>query len=364
VQWSDTDPSWNPEGTLLSPRATTDSLGGVAAPLDVVWAHSLGEEDAADYDRFVAESPSGHYAQTRAFSPVERAARSTVARYALVREEGRLIGTALVSRAALQPLSLPLPWAMVERGPVCHRPGDLTRVALALADAARSRGVLMLSLMPSWAGKDAEEASRALETAGFRATQRVDGTHARTIRIHLAAFDGGQDAFLAEPARARLRTRARQAKKAGAVARRGSPDDWSEHRRLTDLMMRAQGKRPRSLDYHEALSSYVRSDDSRGALFVCELEGRILASAVVLRHGGAAVYAHGATTLEPSPITKSIPPLLAAIRWAHAEGCHTFDLGGIPEKGDSDPKRRRIAHVKLDFASEPVELVRRHTRIF
>jgi lipid II:glycine glycyltransferase (peptidoglycan interpeptide bridge formation enzyme) len=55
--------------------------------------------------------------------------------------------------------------------------------------------------------------------------------------------------------------------------------------------------------------------------------------------------------------------LLAAIRWAREEGCHTFDLGGIPGKGDTDPKRHRVAHLKADFAREPVELVRRHERI-
>src|SRR5580658_6033869 len=137
-------------------------------PLDVVWTPSLCEADAEDYDRFIARSPSAHYAQSRAFWPVERATRSAVARYALVREEGRLIGTALVSRGALRPL--PLPWAMVERGPVCRRPHDLARVALALAREARSRGVLFLSVMPNWADEEADVASHALCQAGFRDT--------------------------------------------------------------------------------------------------------------------------------------------------------------------------------------------------
>jgi lipid II:glycine glycyltransferase (peptidoglycan interpeptide bridge formation enzyme) len=335
------------------------------AGLDVVWTPSLLPTDGDDYDRFVAESRSGHYAQTRAFWPVAREARSSTARYVLVRERGRVIGAALVVRPRFGPVSLP--WAEVERGPVCQNPSDLARVASALARKARTRGVLGLSLMPYWADADADAASRALREAGFRETQRHDGAHALTLRIDLSRSGKGEDVFFARPGQERLRKRSTQAAKAGAVARRGTRADFDEHRHLTDLMMRAQGKSVRSRAYYEALWSYMRSDEAngpRGVLFVGELEGRTLASVVVLRHGANAVYAQGATTLEPSKISKSVPPLVAAVRWAQAQGCHTFDLGGIPDRGDTDPKRRRIAHLKLDFAREPVRLVRRHERVF
>jgi hypothetical protein len=335
------------------------------AGLDVVWTPSLLATDGDDYDRFVAESRSGHYAQTRAFWRVAREARSSTARYVLVRDRGHVIGTALVTRARFGPLSLP--WAEVDRGPVCQNPSDLARVASALARKARAHGVLRLSLMPYWADADADAASRALLSAGFRETQRHDGAHALTLRIDLSRSGQGEEVLFAGPGRERLRRRFTQATKAGAVARRGTRTDFEEHRHLTDLMMRAQGKNIRSGAYYEALWSYMLSGEAhgpRGALFVGELEGRTLATVVVLRHAGNAVYAQGATTLEPSKISKSVPPLLAAIRWAEAEGCHTFDLGGIPDRGDTDPKRRRIAHLKLDFAREPVRLVRRHERVF
>jgi lipid II:glycine glycyltransferase (peptidoglycan interpeptide bridge formation enzyme) len=333
------------------------------APLEIVWARSLLGAEVDDYDHFVARSRSGHYAQTRGFCPVERAKRSSVARYVLVREQGRLVGAALLCRAALGPL--PLPWAVVERGPVCQRPEDLARVASALARTARAHGVLRLSVMPYWADEEADTASRALAEAGFRDAQRPDGAHARTLRIDLTGLEGGQEAFLAEPGRERLRMRSKQAARAGAVARLGTREDFNEHERLTALIMRAQGKRSPSSSYYETLWKQMLSDDSRsfrGALFVGELQGRILATVVVLRHGGIAIYAQGASTLEPSKISKSVPPLLAAIRWAHQAGCHTFDLGGIPDEGDADPKRHRIAHLKLDFARGPVRLVRRHER--
>jgi hypothetical protein len=335
----------------------------VTARVDVVWTPSLRATDGEDYDRFVADSRSGHYAQTRAFWSVERATRSSCARYVLVRERGCVIGAALVTRARWGPLSLP--WAAIERGPVCRAPGDLARVALALARRARAHGVVRLAVMPYWAGDDADAASLALSEAGFHETPRPDGAHAQTLRIDLSQRGNGED-FLALPGQARLRRRATQAAKAGAVARRGTRSDFEEHRHLTDRMMHAQGKSLRSSAYYDALWSYMLTNgahDSRGALFVGELGQRILATVVVLRHGRTAVYAQGATTLEPNRISKSVPPLLAAIRWAQAEGCQTFDLGGIPDEGDTDPKRRRIAHLKLDFAPEPVRLVRRHERV-
>jgi hypothetical protein len=332
----------------------------VSDPLDIVWTRSLLPADRDDYDHFVTESASGHYAQTRAWETVALAARPSVVRYFLARERGQVIGAALLTRAAIGPLALPE--AVVERGPVCTNPTDLARVASALAKRARKRGVVRLRVMPYWAGVDADVATASLAAAGFRESQRADGAHARTLRIDLDLTS--DEALLSLPGQERLRRRWTQARRAGAVARRGTGVDFETHRRLTETMMRAQGKRRRSAVYYEALWSHMLADGRRGALFVCEKDGHPLATVVALRHGKIAVYAQGATTLEPSPISKSVPALLAAVRWAREEGCQLFDLGGIPIEEDADPKRRRIAHLKLDFARAPVRLVRQHSRLF
>ena len=334
-------------------------------PLQVVWTRSPSATEGDDYDRFVAESSSGHYAQTRSFWPAQRAARFSVARYALLREResGRLVGTALVSRASLGPFALP--WATVERGPVCESPRDVGRVASALASEARKRGVLRLHVMPYWAGSAAEAASRALRAAGFRAAPRADGAHSVTLRVDLTTLANGQESFLAEPGRERLRRRAAQAARAGASARRGTYEDFKEHRSLTALRMRGEGRRAPASTYDEALWAHLSSVDAlgpRGALFVGELGGQTLATVVVLRHGGIATYAQGASSPAPSTLSKSVPPLLAAMSWAREHDCHTFDLGGIPDEGDTDSKRNRIAHLKRDFSREPVQLVQRYVR--
>jgi hypothetical protein len=332
----------------------------VSALLDIVWARSLLAADGDDYDRFVTEALSGHYAQTRAWESAALASRPSVVRYFLARDRGRVVGTALLTQTAVGPLRLPT--AIVERGPVCRAPEDLARVTRALATAARKRGILRLKVMPYWTGDAAKSATRALTEAGFRDSQRPDGAHARTLRIDLSRTT--HDALLRGAARERLRKRWRQAQREGALARRGGPSDLETHRSLRDRMMRAQGKSRRSAAYYDALWTHMLSDEARGALFVCERDGETLATVVALRHGGLVVYAEGATTLEASPVSKTIPALLAAIRWAERAGCHTFDLGGIPLEGDHDGKRRRIARLKLDFSRDPVTLVREHSRLF
>jgi lipid II:glycine glycyltransferase (peptidoglycan interpeptide bridge formation enzyme) len=328
--------------------------------LDVVWTESLRNADRDEYDRFVAEAAGGHYAQTLGFGAVARRAGPCRLRYFLARDRGRLIGTALVTRASLGPAVLPS--AKVERGPVCDDPSELCRVARALARTARSRGVVRLSVMPYWADAAADVAMRALREAGFRDSQRADGAHARTLRIDLGRTD--DEEICSARGQERLRRRREQACRAGAITRKGGREDFETHFRLTEEMMRAQGKRHRPASHARALAGFVLADSLRGALFVCELGGKPVATALVLRHAGIATYAQGATSLEKSSVTKSVPVLLAAIQWARTAGCHTFDLGGIPLEGDRDAKRAAIARLKFDFARDAVRLVREHTRLF
>ena len=315
--------------------------------LEVVWASSLSAADGEDYNRFVNESAAGHYAQTRAWARVARETQPSVVRYFLARDAGRVVGTALVVRAALGPL--PLPVATVDRGPVVGRPGDIERVASSLASTARAHGVIRLAVMPYWAGEDGTSASRGLVLAGFHDVQRPHGAHADTLRIDLEATTAEA---LVGPGQERLRRRLAQATRAGAVARRGTRLDFERHRLLTAQMMQAQGRSTHSAAHDDALWKDMLADGARGALFVCEQGGRTVATVVVLRHGNVAVYAQGATTAEPSKISKSVPPLLAAIAWARDAGCRVFDLGGIPACfGDDEPSRPGQGRTECDKLS-------------
>jgi hypothetical protein len=208
--------------------------------------------------------------------------------------------------------------------------------------------------MPYWSGPQAATAEEHLRRAGFRDVQTFSGPHALTLRLDLAGGD-----VWAGPARQQARWRSRQAERAGASARRGGTADWPQVRALHAAAMAAQGQRDRPRGWWAALERHVSRED-RGGLFVGEWSSRLVSAAVVLRHGPRATYAFGASIPDHLPFSKTILPLVRAVRWAREAGCATFDLGGVPLAGDDDPKRNAIAAFKFDFDRTPVPLVRQH----
>jgi hypothetical protein len=339
--------------------------------LETTWASELEGSDAREYDRFVLEAPSGHFAQTRAWAPVARRSRPCELRFFVAREGGRIVGSALVQRGRAGPLRLP--FAHVERGPVCARTDDVARVLAALVAETRRRGVARLTVMPYWSDESASHAQDALRRARFRDVQTLDGAHAVTLRVDLSA--PSDDAVLAGGSRAQLRRLWREALRAGATVRMGEREDMAAHRSLVQERLSAEGKKDRPSSWYDALSGLTSTawasagagpspPPAAAALFVCEHGGAAVGTAIVLRHGPLATYAQGATSPSRMPFSKSVLPLVAAIRWARAQGCREFDLGGVPVPEDNDPKRLAIAHFKAHFSETRVRLVRAHGRWF
>ena len=331
--------------------------------MEVLYKEALAGADADAYDSFVDAAPGGHVAQTRAWAEVAVAGRPLTPRFFLARERGQVIGAALVLRARAG--RIPAPAAHVERGPVCARPDDVAKVAFALARATRRSGVARLTVMPYWSGDDAKRVERELAGARFRSVQELDGAHTVTLRVDLA---GRTDAeVFAGKEREVLRRKLRQAEKAGAKARRGGIDDLPTLERLHRELMASQGKHAKAHAWFAALGPAIVAGGARGAIFVCEDEANgnePLAALFASRHGAIATFVLGAASSAPRTYSKMAPAMAAAIRWARDAGCTTFDLGGVPMDGDTDPKRAQIAQFKLDFAKTRVPLVGEHARWF
>jgi hypothetical protein len=322
--------------------------------VDCTLTGRLGDDEAREYQAFVLASPAGHVAQTLAWTDLAIAGAHVTPLFALLRDGGKLTGTALVLRPTV--LGAPLPWAWTERGPVVADLGALGEVTRTLQRALRGRGIARLRVMPYWTDAAAERAEGALRAAGLHDVQTPDGPHARTLRLRL---DVGDVELFGGKSKEQVRWRAKQAEKAGATARRGAATDWGELRKMYRGLMEGQGRRDKPDRWWAALQRFV-SDETRGALFACDYQERVVAAAVILRHGPLATYAWGASTPERLPFSKAIPALVAGIRWARDAGATTFDLGGIPLAGDTDPKRAAIATFKYDFDRTPVRLVREH----
>jgi lipid II:glycine glycyltransferase (peptidoglycan interpeptide bridge formation enzyme) len=317
--------------------------------MDVTFTKSASGE----YDAFVDEARGGVYAQARAWAPVAETRPARV-RFFAARREGKIVGAALVARP--HAAGVPLPVAIVERGPVVDDLDDLPAVLRALRRATLARGALRLQVMPYWADGDVAVAERHLHDAGFRSTQTFAGAHVRTLRVSLTDVT-----LFAGKAGESLRRKIRQGEKAGAAAHKGGPREIDALARLYSELMGAQGRSAKPARYWEALAA-IATEGKRGAVFVCEHEGAIVSALYASRHGRVATFVVGASSSAEKSFSKMVPAMAAAVRWAKDEGCAAFDMGGIPMEGDPDDKRRSIAQFKLDFAKSPVTLVGEHAR--
>lgn len=300
--------------------------------LDTTWAAQLTDVDAAAYDGFVEH---GHFFQTRASAALARAGRARQVRHVLVRAGGQPIGAAQLLRLG--------PFAWIERGPVVASAAALPATVGAIERAARRRGIAWLQISPYLD----QGATAVLHACGYGSEPGFAGLHRHTGRLAIGTTE--QD-LLAGPARAKLRTEIRRAVRHGATA---SADDPAG----PTLLARFAG-RPGS--WGRAVAGLVAA----GACVVVvgrDADGPV-GAVLVSAHGGLATYLAGAATSAERPYGKLLLPLIGAIAWARARGVPTFDVGGLPAPGDTDPKRAAIARFKAMFAPAPVALIAPHRR--
>jgi lipid II:glycine glycyltransferase (peptidoglycan interpeptide bridge formation enzyme) len=327
--------------------------------MKIVLASELSETDAALYDAFTTNAANAHYSQARAWAEVADAGKSVQSAYFLAKVEGAVVGAARIQRPRLGPVMLPA--AVIERGPIAESPQILERILPLLVAELRSRAVARITVMPYFAGEQKKIAEEILRELRFRNVQKADGAHVRTLRVdlrnkkHEEIFAGGE--------RESLRRKLRDAEKAGVRVRAGNATDVRILQKLHDRMMLAQGKSKKTSRYFEALAELVGAHD-RGAIFVAEHEQTSVAALVVFAHGPLATFVIGATSQPALRFSKMASAMAEAIRWAHARGCHFFDLGGIPARNDADPKRASIAQFKSDFSKTSIDLVHEHARWF
>jgi lipid II:glycine glycyltransferase (peptidoglycan interpeptide bridge formation enzyme) len=326
--------------------------------LRVSWRRQLTRAAAAELDAFVDRSPYGHYAQTAAWARASGAGRPFSCRFVHVRDGDRLIATAVVLRGVAGGL-LPLPYAKVERGPVVAELADLPRAIAALVRIARRRAIARLSVMPYACDGAAADVEAVLDACGFRRTQRFDGAHSCTLR--LALWGRSERDLFAGGERRGLRGEISKADKLGVTARRGTAAELAILAALHTETMVRQDKSGRSPAFYAELAPLVERGE-RAALFIAEHAGVAHGALLVARHAGIATLVMAATSSERTAYTKTVLPLVLAIRWARDAGCAVFDFGGIPEDADTDAKRRSIAEYKLKFVRTRVALVGEHAR--
>jgi len=329
--------------------------------LDTVWSSELSAADAEAYDSFVATARGGHYSQARSWAKVATAAKPAVARYFLARRDGCVVGAALILRT--QALgAVALPFAQVERGPVCDDPEHMPDVLEALLDEAHRHGILRLSVMPYWADDVKPRIEHALKERGFSDVQSYTGTHVRALRLDLSSL--AANAPFAGNEFTKLRKELRRSERAGAITRRGTEEDVDKFREMLEQRLQSEGKHTPTKAYYDALKDYFLSCDGQRSMFVGDIEGDAVSVIFVTRHGPVAAYAAGASSARELSFSKMVQPMASAVLWAKEQGCATFDFGGMPMQGDTDPKRINIALFKRSFSRTEIALVHEHARWF
>ncbi len=287
--------------------------------------------DPATWDAFVAAHPAGTILQTSRWAQLKAAfgwnweivtpTNGTTNRHAWTQMDTH--GGALVLYRAL-PLKLGT-IAYVPRGPLVDW-DDATAVTAtftALRRAARRRRAWALWLEPEW--RDTPEARAQLHGLGLKPVSRTIQPP-RTIIVDIAP---AEDTILAQM-RAKTRYNIRLAERKGVTVREGTLADAATFYAL----MTETGARDAFGIHSEAYYRRVFElflPTGQAALLLAEVEGETVAALVVFALGTRAWYFYGASSERHR---EKMPPYAlqwAAIRWAKARGCTSYDLWGIPD---------------------------------
>lgn len=189
--------------------------------------------------------------------------------------------------------------------------------------ASRAAGAILLKLEPDL--PDTPENRARMAALGFReSAQTVQPP--RSILIDLR---GSEDDLLARMSQG-TRRKVRTPYKKGVSFRLGSADDIPAF----SALMQQTGTRNRFGVHSEA---YLRAayelfaPQGQVALIFAEFEGKPLAALMAHHFSGRAWYFYGASGSIERERMATYGLQWEAIRWARAQGCHTYDLWGVPD---------------------------------
>ena len=276
------------------------------------------------WDRFVATHPQGHILQTAPWGELKAAFGWEVERMALV-EAGEI-------RAGAQVLYRRLPGglgrlAYVPKGPLVRWEvlGEASALLTALAEAARGRGAVGLTLEPDL--PDEPIWRERLGGLGLSPSPLGSVQPRRTLIVDLS----GDEETILKRMKSKTRYNIRLAARKGVRVREGTAADLPAFHRL----MAATAARDRfgvhaPVYYERAFHLFVPQGWAR--LLLAEVEGEPVAALMVFALPPRAWYFYGASG---NMHREKMPNYLLqweAMRWARSLGCVEYDLWGVPDE--------------------------------
>jgi lipid II:glycine glycyltransferase (peptidoglycan interpeptide bridge formation enzyme) len=236
----------------------------------------------------------------------------------------------------------------VPKGPVVDwNAPDQARAVLTMARAfGRKAHAALLKIEPELS--DTPEVAARLASYGFiRSPQRVQPLS--TIHIDLSA----DEETILSRMKPKWRYNVRLAERKGVSVREGAAADLPAIQRLMDVTGERDGFGVHSAEYHRTATALfapsssvpqggfalVRPSSASAEMtwLLAEAEGEMLAAIAVFALGARSWYMWGASGESGRNLMPNHALQWAAMRWAKARGCTTYDLWGIPDEVGANP---------------------------
>lgn len=285
----------------------------------------------AEWDDFVLNHPDGHLLQLSPWGELKSSFGWHATRV-VVRQQGTIVGGAQVLYRNM-PLGLGA-IAYVPRGPLTRWDDpDLTAYILNnIHQNAYENDAWVIKLEPSL--PDTPEAAATLQQHGFSTSPHT----VQPRRTTLLDLTPDEDAILANM-KQKTRYNVRLAEKKEVTVRQADPAHAARELAHFNRLMQLTGKRNEfgvHAPKYYSLAFELFQPTDQVALFFAELAGRPLAAVMVFTAGKQAYYLYGASDDSERQRMPAYAAQWAAIRWAKAQACTSYDFYGIPDADEAE----------------------------
>ena len=294
----------------------------------------LGEqahtEEDAEWDAFVAAHPNGSILQTDGWARLKNRFGWSSQRVWLRRDGQLVAGAQLLFRSvALGILKI----AYMPHGPLVDWQ-DEEQVAVLfnqIDQAMYKRGASLLKMEPLiWQAGETAVSWQTISQTYELSTDTDTIQPPRTVLIDLRPSEEEILMGMKSKTRYNIRLAARK----GVTVREGTAVDLPHFIRLIQITGQRDAFGIHQPDYYRAAYELFAPDNA--ALFLAEYEGQPLAGVMVFTCGDKAAYLYGASSNEERQRMPSYAVQWAAMQWAKARGCTSYDMWGVPDAPEAE----------------------------
>jgi len=294
----------------------------------------LGPRHRQRWNDFVAGHPEGHLLQSYEWGEFKRLHDWPSLRV-IITEPGseRILAGAQVLFRHMAGLSI----AYIPKGPVVdwdNRP-LVDALFSTVRRFSRRRRAIYLKIEPNRPDNSTFEHFLTTDL-GFKTSSETVQPRS-TIRVGLSA---DPDAIM-ERMKPKTRYNIRLAERRGVTCRIANSADFESFYRLMEVTGQRDSFGIHSDSYYrDALQTFQNTPDGcgKGALWVAEFEGKIVAGVMVFAFGKEAAYLYGASSDEHRREMPTYFLQWKAMLWAKAQGATSYDFWGIPDNvGEGQP---------------------------